>query len=241
VSGSGRGAAEAAGFHAVEVEHGELLRLDPGPARGHATALWGLAEARLLSPSAPAPGAPATFYGMVLAGEAVLETATRRPLALGPAMHFVAPEPFALRGAEGTRALVIAHAGAPGLFQLGGPIEPRGRLRYIDGCTDTLVAAPPRLGDACLNHLHLPPDTDQRAHVHPSDRLGAIVRGSGVCVSGEARHPLRPGLAWWIPPGCRHAFRTGGEALDVLAWHPDSDFGPTDDDHPMINRTLVGG
>ena len=26
--------------------------------------------------------------------------------------------------------------------------------------------------------------------------------------------------------------------LDVIAWHPDSDFGPTDQDHPMINRTL---
>jgi len=25
----------------------------------------------------------------------------------------------------------------------------------------------------------------------------------------------------------------------VIAWHPDSDFGPRDDDHPMINRTLI--
>jgi hypothetical protein len=23
----------------------------------------------------------------------------------------------------------------------------------------------------------------------------------------------------------------------VLAFHPDSDFGPTDEDHPMLNRT----
>ena len=27
----------------------------------------------------------------------------------------------------------------------------------------------------------------------------------------------------------------------VIAYHPDSDFGPTDDDHPMVNRTIVDG
>jgi hypothetical protein len=29
--------------------------------------------------------------------------------------------------------------------------------------------------------------------------------------------------------------------LRVIAYHPDSDFGPTHEDHPMINRTMVGG
>jgi hypothetical protein len=29
--------------------------------------------------------------------------------------------------------------------------------------------------------------------------------------------------------------------MDVIAWHPDSDFGPEDDDHPMVNRTIVDG
>jgi hypothetical protein len=29
--------------------------------------------------------------------------------------------------------------------------------------------------------------------------------------------------------------------LDVFAFHPDSDFGPAADDHPMVNRTVVGG
>jgi hypothetical protein len=26
--------------------------------------------------------------------------------------------------------------------------------------------------------------------------------------------------------------------LLVMAWHPDSDSGPSHDDHPMLNRTL---
>ncbi|MEZ5600003.1 MAG: hypothetical protein R3F36_02845 [Candidatus Competibacteraceae bacterium] len=39
--------------------------------------------------------------------------------------------------------------------------------------------------------------------------------------------------------GCLHSFFTEETALDVVAWHPDSDFGPRDDDHPMINRTVI--
>ena len=32
---------------------------------------------------------------------------------------------------------------------------------------------------------------------------------------------------------------TADEALLVIAYHPDSDFGPTHERHPMINRTIV--
>ncbi|NBW63320.1 MAG: cupin domain-containing protein, partial [Synechococcaceae bacterium WB4_1_0192] len=39
-----------------------------------------------------------------------------------------------------------------------------------------------------------------------------------------------------------HRFLTGSESgLTVVAWHPDSDTGPTDVDHPMVRRTMVGG
>jgi hypothetical protein len=29
--------------------------------------------------------------------------------------------------------------------------------------------------------------------------------------------------------------------MDIVAFHPDSDFGPMHDDHPMINRTIIDG
>eukprot|EP00548_Thalassiothrix_antarctica_P011082 CAMPEP_0194153598 /NCGR_PEP_ID=MMETSP0152-20130528/56993_1 /TAXON_ID=1049557 /ORGANISM="Thalassiothrix antarctica, Strain L6-D1" /LENGTH=43 /DNA_ID= /DNA_START= /DNA_END= /DNA_ORIENTATION= len=29
--------------------------------------------------------------------------------------------------------------------------------------------------------------------------------------------------------------------MDVIAAHPDSDYGPTNTDHPMVNRTIVNG
>ncbi len=46
-------------------------------------------------------------------------------------------------------------------------------------------------------------------------------------------------MGWYIPTGCLLSFFTRDEALDVVAWHPDSDFGPRDDDHPMTNRTVI--
>lgn len=140
--------------------------------------------------------------------------------------------------ARGGAAIAIRVA-ERGVDTFGGPLEDHGRLRYIDGCTDTLLVAPPRLGAPCLNHLHIPAHTDQTLHTHASVRIGAIARGRGVC-RGAREHALEPGMAWFIPANLRHAFRTTHASLDVVAWHPDSDVGPTDDDHPMINRTYSG-
>jgi hypothetical protein len=44
-----------------------------------------------------------------------------------------------------------------------------------------------------------------------------------------------------IPALGEHAFATSDDELTVIAYHPDSDFGPEDEDHPMINRTIVNG
>ena len=66
-----------------------------------------------------------------------------------------------------------------------------------------------------------------------------IAKGQGRCITPERTFELRPGMGWWIPAGVRHSFHTDASALDVIAWHPDSDFGPTDEDHPMKNRTYL--
>ena len=140
---------------------------------------------------------------------------------------------------SGGRGLIIHQPDYIGVAQWGGPIEATGRLRYIDGCTDTLLVCPPRLGEPCLNHLHLPRGTDQTTHTHPSARVGVIARGEGWCRTPGGRQRLTAGLGWFIPTGLAHSFATDDATLDVLAWHPDSDFGPTDQDHPMVNRTIL--
>jgi quercetin dioxygenase-like cupin family protein len=145
-------------------------------------------------------------------------------------------------GAEliGGAGLVIQTPAYRALSQIGGPVETSGRLAYIDGCSDSLLVCPPRIGEPCLNLLHLPPGINQTAHTHPSDRIGIILGGAGMCQSAGV-HALRPGMCWYIPAGCVHSFHTADVALDVFAWHPDSDFGPSHDAHPMLNRTIVDG
>ena len=72
---------------------------------------------------------------------------------------------------SGGKGIAVTRVGYRGLFSLGGPIERYGRLRYIDGGSDTLLISPPRMGDPCLNLLHFPPGTAQTRHTHQSNSL----------------------------------------------------------------------
>lgn len=145
-----------------------------------------------------------------------------------------------------------------GVFAAGGPIETKGRLKYIDGCTDSLLIPPVKYGDPCLNHLHFPERIDQTMHTHPSIRLGIVTRGRGECITPFGNIPLETGMVFAILPEPKesimalgldgkeyrvgsHKFRTTDSTMDVIAFHPDSDFGPRDEEHPMINRTIVDG
>lgn len=147
----------------------------------------------------------------------------------------------------------------------GGPIEETGRLKYIDGCTDSLLLSPVKKGDPCLNHLHFPPNIDQTEHTHPSHRIGIVASGHGLCKTPFGDLPLTEGMIFIIKewdgktyeapsntdrpndykeklyPNGQHAFQTFDSVMNVIAFHPDSDFGPEDDEHPMINRTIVDG
>lgn len=138
--------------------------------------------------------------------------------------------------------IAIERIGFNGVFQLGGPIEDKGRLKYIDGCTDSLLVPPVKLGDPCLNVLYFPSNIDQTEHTHPSMRVGMIASGSGTCVTPEGEISLTTGMVFIIHEDGLHKFRTGDqESMVVIAYHPDSDFGPEDEKHPMINRTIVDG
>lgn len=140
-----------------------------------------------------------------------------------------------------SRVVVAQRLGYKGVHQVGGPVEDKGRLRYIDGCSDTLLVCPPLLGDPCLNLLHFPSGINQTEHTHPSLRIGAVIGGLGQCTTPYGASPLAPGLVFVIPKDGLHRFRTDEIHMDVIAYHPDSDWGPTHEEHPMVNRTLVEG
>jgi quercetin dioxygenase-like cupin family protein len=179
--------------------------------------------------------ATGTHFGFVHAGPAILRCPSGT-FTLASGMYFAVPG--AMRITRGT-GIVITRRDARSFFHLGGPIEEEGRLRYIDGCTDSLLIPPVMCGDACLNLLHLPPHARQSPHTHPSLRAGLIIRGSGHCMTPEGRIPLDPGQVFVIRARGLHSFNTDDSDLLVLAYHPDSDFGPTHEQHPMINRTMV--
>ena len=188
-----------------------------------------------------------------------------------------------------------------------GRLEDRGRLSYIDGCSDSMLVYPPRLGDPVLNHLHFPGDILQTQHTHPSIRMGVVMAGEGVSWRGKfgqkedlrpfmdfaAEHGLEKVVAWYdaykrqanltereqlsyrldagqdvleldikqarevfgnidmlyhlkaggvfqLEEGELHSFATvPGGHMEIVAYHPDSDWGPTDQDHPMLNRTYI--
>lgn len=181
-----------------------------------------------------------TYYGYVVRGQARVHTKLF-DAAAHPGTFFCVPGPGELR-AEGL-VVVIERLGYRGLPQLGS-IEAEGRLAYIDGCSDTVLVAPARLGDPVLNFLHFPPGIEQSLHSHPSLRLGVVARGGGEAYGPSPRGeewqlPLAPGSVFMLAPHERHAFRTthGKSSMDVIAYHPDSDWGPTDAAHPMLNRT----
>lgn len=136
------------------------------------------------------------------------------------------------------RGLFIIKRGYLGQSVVTG-IEEEGRLSYIDGCTDSVLVYPPRKGDPCLNSLYFPRRTEQTMHTHPTSRVGMIVGGHGLADLGHETVELSYGDMFIIPPNCKHRFITEDSKMSVIAWHPDSDWGPEDHNHPMLNRTFL--
>jgi quercetin dioxygenase-like cupin family protein len=167
---------------------------------------------------------------------------TVRGLILYPAMYAAVPGPETVRPSGKTRALLVHAKHYRAMIAAGGPLEETGRLRYIDGCTDTGLIGPIRQGDPCLNHLHFPPGIVQTEHTHPSVRIGLVTRGRGVCRAPTGDFDLLPGSVFIIPTGALHGFSTPPDhTMDIIAFHPDSLIGPTDEKHQMLEATEVGG
>lgn len=191
-----------------------------------------------------------TTFGYVLRGS-LLVTAPKLAVTADKGAYFSIAGNFLIEPKYASKddplVVLIKRFGYRGQTMFG-TVEKHGRLSYIDGCSDSLLVYPPRLGDPCLNHLHFPPGILQTQHTHPTVRMGIVSNGKGKAF----RVPSAGNTGWEsdLSEGCvfllneqeQHSFRTSetDSVMDVIAYHPDSDFGPTDADHPMINRTYVG-
>lgn len=142
------------------------------------------------------------------------------------------------------KVVCFTRFGFNGQNTIGGPIEETGRLCYIDSCSDSLLIYPPRMGDPSLNLLYFPQNVQQSFHIHPSVRLGVVARGSGkACIKdglgNEVRLDLKEGDIFCIEERENHRFMTEDTNMTVIAYHPDGDWGPTDHNHTMLNRTYL--
>ncbi len=132
-----------------------------------------------------------------------------------------------------------------------GTIEKKGRLSYIDNCSDSMLVYPPRKGDPSLNALFFPPKIEQSFHTHPSIRIGCVIEGRGeawrqaIVNQGtySTRQPafvdLKRGDMFYLEENEIHRFSTLDGGMQIVAFHPDGDWGPTDQDHAMLNRTYL--
>lgn len=176
-------------------------------------------------------------FGVVTKGEIQIHRKGLPNFTLISGMYFSCPGALRVSGAG--RAAIFQRRGYRGLFEIGGPIETEGRLCYIDNCMSTLLAPPPRKGDPCLNLLTFPAKTVQTMHIHPTMRLGVVLSGTGICLLGDGQKiPLKPETAFYIGQSTAHCFHSN-EAMSIIAYHPDTDVGPTDELHPMLSRTYT--
>lgn len=179
-----------------------------------------------------------TYFGFVVSGQYQFSRQGRSQVSLEKGMYFSSVGAFHLQG-DG-EIVVIEKMGYRGLQQFGGPVEDTGRLCYIDNCSTTMIVPPPRLGDPVFNLLVFPPQIRQTMHIHPTVRLGVVFEGEGECVTpGAAPLPLKPGMAFYLAEGAAHCFNSFDGKLKIVAFHPDSDVGPTDGNHPMLSRTYT--
>lgn len=177
-------------------------------------------------------------FGFVQSGEAEIKLPKGNIFKLTAGMYFSVPGAFDILGKGET--CLFKKFGHRGLFSIGGPLEDNGRLCYIDNCTTTVLAPAARLGDPCLNLLVFPGNVKQTLHIHPSLRYGIVVAGKGRCFNPETGElPLQPGMVFCLEETYPHCFNSDKEGLKIVAFHPDSDMGPTDQQNPMLNRTYT--
>ncbi len=187
-------------------------------------------------------GPDSTHFGYVFEGKIELLLTDNRRYTLDQGMYFSVNCPAKIiSGVNGSKGFVVSRLNYQGFFSIGGPVEAKGRYKYIDGCSDSLLISPVLKGDPCLNLLYFPPAIFQTQHTHPSLRIGIILQGSGRCILPDKVLPLVSGQIFIIQPEVLHSFRTDNSDMTIVVYHPDSDFGPTDQNHPMINKTMING
>ena len=98
------------------------------------------------------------------------------------------------------------------------PVETDGavkcRMRCLIGPDD---AAP----SFSMRQFEVAPGGQTPKHSHAHEHEMFVLEGTGVAVEGDREHPLRPGMAVFVPPNQLHQLRnTGAVAMKFLCLIP---------------------
>ena len=185
----------------------------------------------------------ASTYGYVLEGSCIIR-ANKQDWHLQEGNYFAFSGSFNVMKSDELKLWSVTKLGYR-VMPVVGQIENNGRLSYIDGCSDSVLVSMARMGDPVLNYLHFPTGIYQTQHTHPSIRMGCVIKGEGEAFQEKSNHsdgwtkPLKKGCRFMLTEQELHSFKTSDSDMDIIAFHPDSDTGPTDENHSMINRTYI--
>ena len=160
-----------------------------------------------------------SIYGYVASG-----TLTVGDMVIPQGHAFALPQNYdKVTRSEDATVWVIARHGYRAQVVVTKP-ENKGRLSYIDGCSDTLLVYPTRRGDGSLSLLYFPPNIDQSWHTHPSIRLGYVASGAGTAhwrdpqTGKNMTKPLKAGDSFLLDEHCSHRFCTAGKEMLILLY-----------------------
>lgn len=182
-------------------------------------------------------------YGYVLNGSTIIE-ANGQNWSVEAKNYFAFNGKISFKNSESLQVWTVTRIGYKAMPVMG-QVESNGRLSYIDGCSDSVLVSMARMGDPVLNYLHFPTGILQTQHTHPSIRMGVVIGGAGDAFQEKGNYhdgwskPLTKGCMFMLTEQELHSFKTSDSFMDIIAFHPDSDTGPTDENHSMINRTYI--
>ncbi len=157
-----------------------------------------------------------TTYGVVVRGKVELGKSTasgREIYTLRDGSYFSFPNSFSMKLMHGQAVepdftpcvVLITRLGFLGQTVIG-RMESQGRSPFADGCGDTLLVYPPRIGDPTLAHIHFPGNILRDEHSHSSICMGVVMSGEGLVWRGKrgSKHDIFPfmdqavtsGLEW---------------------------------------------
>lgn len=114
-------------------------------------------------------------------------------------------------------------------------------LPYVNGCSTHQLIHPIRPGDPTFQHLLIPKGCSEQAHhVHSTDRVCYVFKGSGQSIQGlkgQIKKDLNKGDVIVLDKMVPHHFETEKEDLIVLPLHIFSS-NTLEHDHPMFNGTF---